>query len=347
MKNKISLIFSMIAMAFVLAACGGSSNKEVVNVYNWGEYIDTALLDKFEEETGIEVKYDMFTTNEDMYVKLKSSNISYDILVPSDYMIERMKNEGMLQPINFENVPNYANVDDTFKNQTFDENNEYSAPYFWGTLGIVYNKEMVQEPVTSWDILWDDKYENQIIMMDSSRDSIGVALKKLGYSLNSKNESELEEAKQELIAQKPIVRAYLMDETKDMMKNGEAALAVMYSGDAADAISENPNLEYVIPQEGSNIFIDAMVIPANATNKENAEKFINFMLDVNNAAQNASIGYSTPISAAKQLLDDDMKNNEAAYPDQATLDALDLETFRDPAEMLERYDSIWQDVKSN
>ena len=259
--------------------------------------------------------------------------------------IQKMIEENLLQEINFDNIPNYANIDDEFKNQTYDKNNEYSVPYFWGTLGIVYNKDKVTTPVTSWDALWDKNYERQIIMMDSSRDAIGLSLKRLGYSLNSRDENELNEAKDELIAQKSLIWAYQMDETKDIMINGEASLAVMYSGDAADAMNSASNLEYVIPEEGSNIFIDAMVIPKNAENKENAEKFINFMLDVDNAARNASIGYSTPISAAKEKLEDSLKNNKAAYPDAKNIEG--LETFRDPADMLDTYDQIWQDVKSN
>lgn len=341
MKKKISVLLVIFAFVLVLSACGGKATN-VVNVYNWGEYIDEDLLTQFEEETGIRVNYDMFVTNEEMYVKLKNSNIAYDVLVPSDYMIERMIKEEMLQKINFDNVPNYANVDAEFKGQGFDPNNEYSVPYFWGTLGIVYNTELVKEEITSWDALWDEQYKNQIIMMNSSRDAIGISLMRLGYSLNSDNKDQLEEAKQELIKQRPLVRAYLMDETKDIIKNGEVAIAVMYSGDAADAISENPNLRYVIPEKNSNIFIDAMVIPSNAENKENAEKFINFMTDAKNAAKNAAIGYSTPISAAKELLEDDMKNNKASYPEAKMLEG--LETFKDPAELLETYDSIWQDV---
>lgn len=341
MKKRISVVLLILTFVLLLSACG-SKETNVVNVYNWGEYIDEDLINQFEEETGIKVNYDMYVTNEEMYVKLKNSNIAYDVLVPSDYMIERMVKEGMLQKINYDNVPNYANIDEEFKGQNFDPNNEYSVPYFWGTLGIVYNTELVNEEIKDWNALWDQKYENKIIMMNSSRDAIGISLMRLGYSLNSDNHDQLEEAKQALIEQRPLVRAYLMDETKDIVKNGEVAIAVMYSGDAADAINENENLKYVIPEKNSNIFIDAMVIPSNAENKENAEKFINFMTDVKNAAKNASIGYSTPISASKELLEDDLKNNPASYPANEMLEG--LETFKDPADLLETYDSIWQDV---
>lgn len=344
MKRKIRLLSLVFAFVLILSACGSGSG-EVVNIYNWGEYIDKDLLDKFEDETGISVKYDNFTTNEDMYVMLKNSNVAYDVIVPSDYMIERMVNEGMLQKIDFNNIPNYKNIDDTFKQQAYDPNDEYSVPYFWGTLGIVYNTDLVDEEITSWDALWDEKYSGQIIMMDSSRDALGISLVRLGYSLNSRDKDELVQARDELIKQKSLVRAYQMDETKDLMVNGEAALAVMYSGDAALAMSEADNLKYVIPKEGSNIFLDAMVIPANAQNKENAEAWINFMSDVDHSAQNAMIGYSTPISASKEKLPSEFKDNLAAYPAQD--DIKDLEVFQDPSDMVDVYDSYWQEVKSH
>ncbi|MDO5027523.1 MAG: spermidine/putrescine ABC transporter substrate-binding protein [Tissierellia bacterium] len=345
MKNKI-LIFLLVGIMLVsLAACGKKEDEKVVNIYNWGEYIDEDLLSKFEEETGIKVNYDTFVTNEDLYVKLKNSNVSYDLLIPSDYMIERMVQEDMLQKINFENIPNYQNIDPEFKDKEFDPNNEYSVPYFWGTLGLVYNKDHIKEDIDSWHALWDEKYKDKIIMMDSSRDAIGLTLIKLGYSLNSEDEAELNKAKEELVKQKDLVRAYQLDETRDIMINEEASIAVMYSGDAALAISESPSLDYVIPKEGSNIFIDSMVIPKNAENKENAEAFINFMLEENNAAQNASIGYSTPISKAKDLLEDQMKNNHAAYPDLSKYTK--LETFKNPGEKVKIYDDIWQSIIAN
>ena len=346
MKKKLALILTMLLLVASISACSSKKDEaQVLNIYNWGEYIDEDLLTKFEEETGIKVNYDMFVANEDMYVKLKNSDINYDLVIPSDYMIQRMIKEDMVQKLDFNNIPNYKNIDEDFKNKAFDPTNEYSVPYFWGTLGMVYDSEKTGGPVDSWDALWDEKYKGEVIMMDSSRDSIGVALVKLGYSLNSKDPKELEEAKQLLIKQRPLVSAYLMDETKDIMKNGEATFAVMYSGDAVDVVNESPNMKYVVPKEGSNVFIDAMVVLKNAQHKENAEKFINFMLDPENAAQNAKIGYSSPISAAVEKLPSELKDNKAGYPDKASLK--NLETFEDPGDAVEIYDQIWQDVKNS
>ena len=341
--KKISLIILLVG--FLMTACSSSDPGQVVNVYNWGEYIDTDLLDQFEAETGIRVVYSNFNTNEDLYVKLKNGGSNYDVLMPSDYMIERLIQEDMLRKIDWRNVPNLSYVDEVYQHHTYDPNQEYSAPYFWGTLGIVYNTTLVEEEVTSWDILWDEKYERNIIMLDSSRDSIGVALAKLGYSLNSRNPQELDEAKELLIQQYPLVYAYLVDQTKDIMINEEAALAVMYSGDAVDALSNNEDLAYAIPQEGSNLWFDAMVIPATARNPENAEKFINFMLDPEHAAQNAEyVWYSLPSSAARELLSDELRDNDVAYPPVETLE--DLEVFRDPGSFVKVYDELWQEVKN-
>lgn len=344
--KKIISIFLILIFSVSFVSCSKQVNQgNVVNVYNWGEYIDKDLLDKFEEETGIRVIYSNFNTNEDLYVKLKNGTSSYDVVVPSDYMIERMKNEGMLRKINWDNVPNISYVDEEYKNHSYDPNQEYSAPFFWGTLGIVYNTELVDEVVDSWSILWNEKYKRNIIMLDSSRDSIGIALKLLGYSLNSTVESELEEAKELLVKQYPLVYAYLVDQTKDIMVNGEAALAVMYSGDAVDAISNNESLAYAVPKEGSNLWFDSMVIPANSRNPENAEKFINFMLQPENAAQNSEyVWYSLPSTAAKELLSDELKDSEVAYPDIHILD--NLEVFRDPGPFVKLYDEIWQAVKN-
>jgi spermidine/putrescine-binding protein len=348
-KNNYSIhIFIwLIAILCVTCSCsGGAQNeKNIVNVYNWGEYIDKDLLTKFEEETGIKVIYSNFNTNEDMYVKLKNGGSNYDVVVPSDYMIEKMIRENMLRPINWENVPNLKYVDKEYLHHTYDPSQKYSAPFFWGTLGIVYNTTLVEEPVESWEILWDEDYRRQIIMLDSSRDSIGIALALLGYSMNTTDLDQLKQAEDLLIKQYPLVYAYLVDQTKDIMINGEAALAVMYSGDAVDALSENEDLAYAIPTERSNLWFDAMVIPANAKHPENAEKFINFMLEPENAAQNAEfVWYSIPSTEAKGLLEEELQNSEVAYPPKKVLE--NLEVFRDPGDMVKIYDDIWQEVKN-
>lgn len=345
MKKSIQLLLAILLFMSLSACQTEEPQANVVNVYNWGEYIDKDLLDLFEEETGIKVIYSNFNTNEDLYVKLKNGTSTYDVIMPSDYMIERLRNENMLRKINWDHVPNIRYVDREYLRHSYDPLQEYSAPYFWGTLGIVYNTELVKEEVTSWAVLWDEKYRREIIMLDSSRDSIGIALALLGYSMNSTQESEIEQAKELLIRQYPLVYAYLVDQTKDIMVNGEAALAVMYSGDAVDAISNNPSLAYAVPQEGSNLWFDAMVIPANARHPEHAERFINFMLDPEHAAQNAEyVWYSLPSSAARELLSEELRSSAVAYPDKALLDH--LEVFRDPGTYVKMYDEIWQAVKN-
>lgn len=335
-------IWLILATALLLTACG-SNNTEEVNVYNWGEYIDRQIIEQFEEETGITVKYDTYVTNEDLYVKMKQGNAGFDVVVPSDYMIEKMIAEDLLDTLDFDKIPNYSHIDPTLTKKSYDPEEQYSVPYFWGTVGIVYNKTMVDKPIDSWDVLWDPAYENQIIMLDSSRDSIGIALIRLGYSINTTDERELEQAKQSLMEQKPLVYAYQVDQTKDIMVGGEAAIAVMYSGDAYDAVRNSEDLDYVIPKEGSNLWFDAMVIPKDAPNYDNAHKFIDFMSRPDIAAQNSDyVGYSTPNVEGKNLLEDDMKNSPIVFPDLSKLN--NMEVFVDPKEMVVIYDQIWTDV---
>lgn len=296
MKKIIKAVVAMVLIStviFIMTGCGQS--KPTLKVYNWGDYIDESIFKDFEEEYGIRIIYDTFATNEDMYIKIKAGGSDYDVAFPSDYMIERMISEDLLYEINYNNIPNYKYIGDEFKNFSYDPTNGYSVPYMWGTVGIIYNTTMVDDTVDSWDILWNEKYAKQILMLDSQRDSIGITLKKLGYSLNTKNVDELEAAKDALIEQKPLVLAYVGDEVKDKMIAGEAALAVVWSGDAVYMNWENPDLEYAIPKEGSNLWFDAMVIPKTSKNKENAELFINFMSRTDIAFKNADyIGYSTP-----------------------------------------------------
>lgn len=344
MKGKKIMVFFLLVL--ILTSCTIREDaQEVVNLYNWGDYIDKDLLRKFEQETGIGIIYSNYNTNEDMYVKLKSGGTNYDVVIPSDYMIERLIKEDMLRKINWDNIPNRKYLDPEYLYHDYDPQQEYSMPFFWGTLGIIYNRTLVDDVVDSWGILWDEKYHREIIMLDSSRDSLGIALKYLGYSMNSLDIDQLEEARDLLAQQYPLVYAYLVDQTRDIMINGEAALAVIYSGDAMDAISNNEDLDYIIPKEGSNLWFDAMVIPATAKNPENAEAFINFMLEPENAAQNSEyIYYSIPSSEARALLDEELRDSEVAYPPKEILSG--LEVFHDPGAYIKIYDDLWQDVKN-
>lgn len=351
MKKTVAIALCGVLLSVCsLTGCGSSSSGEngEVYVYNWGEYIDPDTLDMFEEETGIKVIYDEFDTNEAMYPKVEAGSSAYDVICPSDYMIEKMIDNNLLQELNFDNMPNAkSNIDAQYYEQSegFDPGNKYSVPYCWGTVGILYNTTMVDEPVTSWSILWDEKYSDNILMQSSVRDAFMVALKLNGYSMNTVDEAELESAKEALITQKPLVQAYVIDQVRDKMIGGEAALGVIYSGEAIYTQRENPDLEYVIPEEGTNVWIDSWVIPRNAQNKENAEKFIDFMCRGDIALMNFEyITYSTPNVAAKELIEDEeIKNSEIAFPDLSKYN--NLETFSYLGEDGdELYNNLWKEV---
>ena len=334
---------------FYYAQESNMMNSEKVVVYNWGEYLDPEVLTLFEQETGIDVVYEEFETNEILYPKISSGAIAYDVICPSDYMIQRMIENNLLAEINFDNIPNVKNIGKDYMEQSrqFDPENKYSVPYCWGTVGILYNKTMVDEPITSWSVLWDEKYKDNILMQDSVRDAFGVTLKYLGYSLNSTDLDELTEARDLLIKQKPLVQAYVIDQVRDKMIGNEAAIGVIYSGEAIYTQMENPDLEYVIPEEGSNIWIDSWVIPKNAENKENAEKFINFLCRPEIALMNFEyITYSTPNSEARKLIEDEaIRNSEIAFPDLSKYD--NLETFQYlGTEADQTYGELWNQVKS-
>lgn len=344
-KKAIAITLSALLSIGTLAGCGSKSSKDVLNIYNVGDYIDEELLTKFQEETGIKVVYEKYDTNEIMYQKIRRGGSKYDLVFPSDYMIEKMKKENLIQKIDFSNIPNYKNIDEKFKNQTYDPENEYSVPYFWGTFGIMYNKKMVDDPVDSWDILWNEKYSGNILMLDSVRDTMGIALMKLGYSQNSTDEKELEEAKEELIKQRPLVLAYGNDDIKDRLLGGEAAMGIVYSGDAITLMEEDEDLDYAIPETGTNKWIDAMCIPSNAENKKEAEIFINFILDPENAKKNIDyINYSTPNKAAFELLDEEVKEDPVAYPNDDLIER--SESFIDLGDVIKLYDDLWLEVKS-
>lgn len=354
MKKTVALLLTLSLAVLPLTACGSASssgsNGEVV-VYNWGEYIDPDTISMFEEETGIKVIYDEFETNEIMFPKIEAGASKYDVVCPSDYMIKKMIENDLLAEINYDNVPNAkANIGQQYwdMSKEFDPENKYSIPYCWGTVGILYNKTMVDGPVDSWSILWDEKYADNILMQDSVRDAFMVALKLNGYSMNSVNPEELNAAKESLIAQKPLVQAYVIDQVRDKMIGNEAAIGVIYSGEAIFTQRENPDLEYVIPKEGTNVWIDSWVITKNAPNKENAEKFIDFMCRPDIALKNFEyITYSTPNDAARELIEDeDIRNSKIAFP---TLnDYSNLETFTylgEDADAL--YNELWKEVKSS
>ena len=326
-----------------------NNSGEKVIVYNWGEYLDPKTIELFEKETGISVTYEEYETNEIMYPKILSQAIAYDVVCPSDYMIQRMIENDLLAEINWNNIPNIKNMDSTYMEQSksFDPENKYSVPYCVGTVGILYNKSMVKEPVDSWNILWDPKYKDRILMQDSVRDAFAVALKRLGYSINATEVDQLAAATEDLIEQKPLVQAYVVDQVRDKMIGNEAALGVIYSGEAGYTKRENPDLEYVIPKEGSNVWIDSWVIPKNSKNKENAEKFINFMCRPEIALMNFEyLTYSTPNLKAKEMIEDeDIRNSKILFPEPE--DLTNCETFQFLGDDVDSYyNELWNKIKS-
>lgn len=332
---------------FIYGQKDGTSKNGQVIVYNWGEYIDPEIIDLFEEETGIDVIYEEFETNEIMYPKIQSGAIAYDVVCPSDYMIQRMIENDLLAEINYDHIPNLKYIGDNYMKMSrqFDPENKYSVPYLWGTVGILYNKKMVDEPVDSWGILWDKKYEDSILMQDSVRDAFAVALKYLGYSLNSTDLDELEAAKNLLIEQKPLVQAYVIDQVRDKMIGGEAALGVIYSGEALYCQQENPDLDYVIPKEGTNIWYDGWVITKGSENVENAHKWIDFLCSQEAAYDNFEyIYYGTPNIAAQELIDEDIVNNPGVFPDKETIEKCEVYNYLGK-EAEDMYYELWKKVK--
>ena len=326
-------------------------------VYNWGEYIDESVIEDFEKETGIHVVYDLFETNEEMYPVIEAGGVAYDVVCPSDYMIQKMIENDLLAEIDFDNIPNIDQIDPEYmeRSKAFDPENKYSVPYTWGTVGILYNdkrlEELGVEPPDSWLDLWDERLAGEILMQDSVRDAFMCALKPLGYSLNSTDPNELEQAKDMLIAQKPLVQAYVIDQVRDKMLGEEAAVGVIYSGEMLYlqelAEGKDFNLEYVIPKEGTNLWIDSWVIPKNAKNKENAEKWIDFLCRPDIAKRNFEyITYATPNRGAFELLDEDLQQNKAVFPDWDSLENAEVYQYLgEEADSL--YNELWKEVKSN
>lgn len=344
MKKSVILIVILALFATFSSGCA-KDDQVVLNVYNWGDYIDEDIFKIFEEETGIKINYETYATNEEMYTKIKKGGTNYDIAIPSDYMIEKMIKEDLLTPIDLTKIPNYSNIDDRFKNLAFDPNNAYSVPYFWGTVGIIYNTNLISEEIDSWNVLWDSKYSGQFTMIDSQRDSIMVALKKLGYSMNTKDLNELEKAKEALIEQKPLVLAYVGDNVKDMLISEEAAMAVVWSGEASAVIQEYDYFEYALPKEGSNMWFDNIVIPKGSENVEAAHQFIDFLSRPDIGFMNADyVGYATCNTETMKLLDASLIGTTYAYPDEALLE--NFEIFSDPGTFITEYDRVWTEIKA-
>lgn len=350
MKKHV-LVFVVLAIIFVavvpLTGCGSGVT---INVFNWGEYMDESLIDEFEKQTGINVNYKTYATNEELLAKMEAGGSSYDVVFPSDYAISEMVKKDMLLEIDFNNIPNYKYINEDYKNTGYDPENKYSVPYFWGTIGILYNTDMVDDPVDSWDILWNPKYKGQILMKKDVRDTLGVALKKLGYSMNSTNDNELAEAKALLLEQKPLVNGYYGDEIRDLVANGDAAMGLTYSGDAMDLYwDEFENISYGIPEEGTNVWYDAMVIPASSKYKKEAEMFINFMLDPDVAFRNSeAVGYSSPNTEALNRMQEEYPevfDLPAYWPDEDIFDKSDV--YIDLGDYKIKYNDILTQVLVN
>ncbi|MBM7687901.1 spermidine/putrescine ABC transporter substrate-binding protein [Enterococcus ureilyticus] len=333
MKKLQSLLIGILAIILILflgvrqlEKASGMAGADTLTIYNWGDYIDPDLLRKFEKESGYKVNYETFDSNEAMFTKIQQGGTAYDITIPSEYMIQKMMKEKMLLPIDHSKLKGMENIDERFLNLDFDPQNKYSIPYFWGTLGIIYNDKFVDEgQIQHWDDLWKPELKDNVMLIDGAREVLGLSLNSLGYSLNSKNNQELRKATDKLNKLTTNVKAIVADEIKMYMINEESAAAVTFSGEAAEMLDNNEHLHYVIPSEGSNLWFDNIVIPKTAKNIKGSYEFINFMLRPENAAQNAEyIGYSTPNKAAKKLLPKEISSDEQFYPNDEVIKHLEV-----------------------
>ena len=350
MKKRLFCLTTLLFAAISLSACGSSKSGETLTVLNYGKYFDPDALKMFEEETGITVEYEEYESPEEMYTKYKAGSIDYDLLCTSDYMIEKLIDEGEVQKMDYTKIPEYKNIDQNIidSSASFDPDHTYTLPYFYGTVGILYNTDEVDaSEVDTWNVLWDSKYEGKIIMENSVRDCFLVPLKQLGYSLNTTNPDELDEALDMLLDQKPLIYAYFVDETGDEMAAGNASLAVVYSGEAAYAQSLSDKLEYNVPKEGSNLWIDSWFIPKTCKNTENAEKFLDFLCREDIAKMNFDyVYYATPNTAVYDNLDEETKNDATIFPDKETLDNCEVYVSLDE-EGTNLYNQLWKTLKSD
>jgi spermidine/putrescine transport system substrate-binding protein len=340
-----SIWLAVMLLGSILSGCGSSSSKETLNVYSWADNFDTEVLAAFEKEYNVNINYAVFANNEDLLAKIKAGGGGYDLIQPSDYMVKTMIQQDLLEPLNKENIPNWTNIADIYKNPPFDPENKYSLVYMSGVTGIAYNKKYVKEEITSWSDLWNPAYAGKVILLDDNREVIGMALKKAGLSNSSQNEAEITSAFNDLKTLLPNVLAFDTDNIKQKMMSEEGWIATVWSGDASFIAKQNPDVAYVVPKEGGTIFADNYAIPKGAKNKELAEKFINFMLDPENSAKNyESIGYSDPNTKAKPFHSEAYNNDKMINlsPDELSR----TEWLGDVGEKLDLYDRYWTELKS-
>ncbi len=348
-KKFLIMITSALFAICLCTGCGSSDPSSTLTVINYADYMDMDVLSQFEDETGIKVIYEEAITPEELYTKYSSGAISYDLVCTSDYMVQRLINEGEAQKVDFSVMENSKNIGQRFWDisKSFDTNNEYALPYFYGTVGILYDTTKVNGPIDSWDVLFNGEYKNQIIMQDSMRDSFMITLKHLGYSLNTQNKDEITEAKDLLIKQKPDVSAYLVDEARDEVVAGNASMAVVYSGEAYLGHEYNNDLAYVVPKEGSNVWIDSWIVTKNCKNTEAAAKFLDFLCREDIGTKNFEyIYYSTPNDAVVANMDDSLKNNPAIVPATEDTDRCEI-CIQPDTEITELYSEYWKEIKAN
>lgn len=343
---NLSICIAMISIFFV--GCNKNNYSEEINFFNYGENIDDETVKEFEKEYGIKVNIETFDDMEAMYQKVKGGGVKYDVVLVSDAFMPRMINNNLIQELNKDNIPNISQMDEEYLNLDIDPGNKYSVPYMFGTVGLIYNKDVIKEKVDSWDILWNEKYKNQIFMFDTYRDTLGVALKKLGYSLNSTNEKEIKEAEELLLKQRKLVDPiYGVDNGTTMIPAGESDINMIWSGEGLNLQDENPNLVYVVPKEGANFWIDSLCIPSNAKNVSGAEKFINFVSDKESALRIADeIGYTTPNKEARLEQPEEVRNNPNAYMPKEIMDRCEIYVDL-PKDVKKLYDNAWIQIKSS
>ncbi len=338
----LSVQLGLILFLVFLIGCG--EQKEQLNVFTWANYVNEEIRTGFEKEYGVTVIVDTYGSNEDLLTKLSAGATGYDIIMPSDYMVTRMIHQNLLAELNRSNIPNFQNLSPVYLDKYFDPKNKYSVPYTFGTAGIAYDSSVVSPAPDSWSVLWDEKYKNKFSLLDDPRETPGVALKLLGYSINTTDLEQLGQAKEKLLEQKPLVKQY-KSEAEELLIAGDVVMAHCWSGDAFRAADQKPNIRYVIPKEGSSQFIDNVCIPKDAPNKELAEKFIDYLLRPEiNAKITVFTKYGTCVEGAKEHLPEALQKHEYIYPSAEVIKT--LERIKDPGEFLQQYDRVWEEVKA-